>query len=150
MKTNNRLSVLQAFLPFVILAFLIQLTSCSEDAGLSKQDEVKAKLTAAATWKMQTVLVDGTDKSTVYKDLNIKFTDTGFTSTNGGAIWPASGTWSFTDADATAITRNDGLTVTLQEVTDTSLKLALTWNKTTFSPGRIGSVSGGHVFSFGN
>ena len=139
-----------SFFSIAIIAAIIQLSGCKEDAAISNQDEVKAKLTAAATWKMQTVLVDGTDKSTVYKDLNIKFTDTGFTSTNGGVVWPATGTWSFTDADATAITRNDGLTVSLQEVTGTSLKLALSWSKTTFAPGRSGSVSGQHVFSFGN
>ena len=51
--------------------------------------------------------------------------------------------------ETTAIKRDDGLVVTLQEVTDTSLKLALTWTKTTLGSGRIESVSGQHVFSFG-
>jgi hypothetical protein len=98
---------------------------------------------------MSSVSVDGTDKTSLYKDLSLKFTATGFTSTSGGVIWPASGTWTFTSADATAIKRDDGLEVTLQEVTDTSLKLALTWSKTTIGPGRVESVNGKHVFSFG-
>lgn len=150
MKTIHTQRIIQAVLPIAFLVLFMQLSGCNEEAALSKQEEVTAKLTAAATWKMQAVLVDGTDKSTVYKDLNIKFTDTGFTSTNGGAVWPATGTWAFTDANATSIKRDDGLTITLQEATATSLKLALTWSKTTFAPGRIESVSGGHVFSFGN
>ncbi len=130
-------------------AVMVHLSGCGGDPAPSKQEEVTAKLTAA-TWEMQDVTVDGTDKTSVYEGLDISFTATGFTTTNGGAIWPATGTWSFTDANATAITRNDGLTVTLLEVTDTSLTLALTWSKTTLGPGRTGSVSGQHVFSFGN
>ena len=93
--------------------------------------------------------MDGADKTDIYGDLSLKFTSSVFTSTNGEALWPASGTWTFTTDDATAIKRDDGLVVTLQEVTDTSLKLALTWSKTTLGSGRIESVSGQHVFSFG-
>ncbi len=150
MKANypNRISA--AFLLITMTAALVHLTGCggSDPAPLSKQEEVTAKLTAA-TWKVQNVMVGGIDKSSVYQGLNLKFTDAGFTSTNGAAVWPASGNWLFSDVNATAIIRNDGLTVTLQEVTDTSLKLALTWNKTTIGSGRVESVSGQHVFSFG-
>lgn len=150
MKANYLNRITAAFLVITMTAVLVHLTGCggNDPAPLSKQEEVTTKLTAA-TWKVQSVMVGGIDKSSVYPDLNLTFTDTGFTSTNGEAVWPASGTWSFTDANATAITRDDGLTVTLQEVTDTSLKLALTWNKTTLGPGRVASVSGQHVFSFG-
>lgn len=150
MKANYLNRIAAASLLIVMTAALTYLTGCggSDPAPVSQQEVVKTKLTAA-TWKMQTVMVGGVDKSSVYQDLTLKFTDTGFTSTNGEAVWPASGTWSFTDANATAIQRDDGLTVTLQEVTDTSLKLALTWNKTTLGPGRVASVSGQHVFSLG-
>jgi len=155
MKTIFRKIIAVIFLFTTTASILTQLSSCGGDGGgdptptpVSKQDEVKAKLTSP-TWKMVSVSVDGTDKTSLYKDLSLKFTATGFTSTSGGAIWPASGTWSFTSAEATAIKRDDGLEVTLQEVTDTSLKLALTWSKTTIGPGRAESVNGKHVFSFG-
>ena len=137
---------------FTCMMLLLLIAGCGGSdptpTPVSKQDEVKAKLTLP-TWKMQSVTVDGADKTSLYKDLTLKFTASGFTSTNGGVIWPATGTWSFTTADATAVKRDDGLVVTLQEVTDTSLKLALTWSKTTLGSGRIESVSGQHVFSFG-
>ena len=154
MKPNYTKRVAVTFLLIMAVATLVHLSGCKggtadpTPAVVSKQDEVKAKLTSP-TWKMQSVTVDGADKTTLYKDLTLKFTASGFTSTNGGAIWPATGTWSFTTADATAVKRDDGLVVTLQEVTDTSLKLALTWTKTTLGSGRIESVSGQHVFSFG-
>ena len=150
MKTNYTKRVAVAFLLIATVATLIHLSGCKGGAAdptpISKQDEVKAKLTSS-TWKMQSVTVDGVDKTTLYKDLALKFTATGFTSTNGRAIWPATGTWTFTSSDATAIKRDDGLEVKLQEVTDTSLKLGLTWSKTTL--GRTESISGAHVFSFG-
>lgn len=120
----------------------------SNDAPtVSKQDQVKAILTASP-WRVNTVSVDGVDKTLTYKDLGLTFTDNGFTSVSGGPIWPASGNWSFTTAEATAIRRDDGQEVTIQEATAASLKLALTWNKNTLGPGRTESVSGQHVFSF--
>ena len=153
MKTNHTRRNVLAYLLFAIVMVAGLLTSCkssSDDPApvVSKEDEVSALLTSA-TWKMSTVTVDGADKTSIYKDLKLTFTSTGFTSVNGGAVWPASGTWDFTSAEATAIKRNDGVEVTLQEVTDASLKLALIWNKNTLGPGRIESVSGQHVFSFG-
>ncbi len=154
MKTNYTKRVAVAFLLIATVATLIHLSGCKGGAAdptpapASKQEEVKAILTLP-TWKMQSVTVDGTDKTSIYKDLSLKFSATGFTSTNGGAVWPASGTWSFTNADATAVKRDDGLEVKLQEVTSTSLKLALTWSKTTLGPGRKESVNGQHVFSLG-
>ena len=123
MKTNYTKRVAVAFLLIAALAILVHLSGCKGGASdptptpVSKQDEVKAKLTSP-TWKMQSVTVDGADKTTLYKDLTLKFTASGFTSTNGGAIWPATGTWTFTTADATAIKRDEGLVVTLQEVTE--------------------------------
>ncbi len=154
MKTNDPKRVGAALLLIATLATLIHLSGCGGGASdptptpVSKQDEVKAKLTSP-TWKLQSVTVDGTDKTSIYKDLSLKFSATGFTSSNGGVVWPATGTWTFTSAEATAIKRDDGLEVTLQEVTDTSLKLGLAWSKTTLGPGRIESVSGQHVFNFG-
>ena len=154
MKNNYPKRIALAFLLIATMATLIHLSGCKGGSSdptptpASKQDEVKAILTSP-TWKMQSVTVDGTDKTSIYKDLSLKFSASGFTSTNGGAVWPASGTWSFTNTDATAVKRDDGLEVKLQEVTETSLKLALTWSKTTLGPGRIESVSGQHVFSFG-
>jgi hypothetical protein len=148
MKTGHMNKWVLTFLSSATLIILILLSGCSGgDPTVSKQDEVKSKLTSP-TWKMQSVIVDGTDQSGVYKDLSLKFSATGFTSTNGGAVWPASGTWAFTNENATAVKRDDGLEVQLLEVSETSLKLALLWSKTTLGHGRSKSVSGQHEFTF--
>lgn len=107
------------------------------------------KLLTTGTWNVQTVSVDAVDKTTVYKDLKITFNSTGFTATGGGSVWPATGTWKFSDDTGKVITRGDGLSISLTEVSTTKLVLALAWTKTTLGDGRVESVSGQHVFTFG-
>jgi len=112
----------------------------------SKRDVTKAML-MSGTWKIQSVTVDGVDKTSVYHDLTLSFTASGFTSTHGGPVWPATGTWTFTSDEATAIKRGDNVEVQILDITASALQLGLAWNKTTF--GRVSSVSGQHVFTFG-
>lgn len=145
--TYHSLAVTSASL-IVVVALIINLSGCSKGSEISKQEEVTAALTSGQ-WKIKTVIVDGVDKTGVYKDLSLTFTATGFTTTNGGVVWPASGTYTFTDANATVLKRNDGLEIQIQEATTTSLRLGLTWAKTTLGAGRIESVGGQNVFSFG-
>lgn len=130
---------------FVVGVMLI--SSCEKKTEVSVADVVKAKLTAS-TWNLKSVDVSGKDQTSVYKGLTLAFTATSFTTTNGGTVWPVTGTWEFKTPDATAIVRDDKLEVTIQEVTETSLKLALTWSKNTFTSGRVEAVSGAHVFTF--
>lgn len=126
-------------------AVIISVQGCKDE--VPETDRVKGIL-KASTWTMQTVVVDAVDQSTVYKGLTLNFTDTGYSSTNGGIVWPASGTWVFADASAKTITRNDNLAITITEVTDAKLILSLTWAKTTLAGGRIESVKGLNVFTF--
>ena len=149
MKAINSIAK-QLLLSILAVVAIGSLSNCGDDEPTlpSKQEEVTEILTGSP-WKINTVSVNGTDKTLTYKDLGLTFTETGFTSADGEPVWPASGTWSFTSAEATSFTRNDGLVVTIQQATETSLKLALTWNKTTLGSGRTQSVSGSHVFSFG-
>jgi hypothetical protein len=126
-------------------AVIISVQGCKDE--VPETDRVKGIL-KASTWTMQTVVVDAVDQSTVYKGLTLNFTDTGYSSTNGGVVWPASGTWVFADASAKTITRNDNLAITITEVTDAKLILSLTWAKTTLAGGRIESVKGLNVFTF--
>lgn len=146
--TISRIKITLAVLALAVLATSFCGCKGSDTPALSKKDEVTATLTKSA-WVIKTVTVDGVDKTSIYPNIGLTFTSSAFTTTNGGPIWPTSGTWSFTTADATAIQRNDGLVVTIQEATATSLKLALSWTKTTLGGGRVESVSGQHVFNFG-
>ncbi|HEY5691306.1 MAG TPA: hypothetical protein VIS49_07620 [Cyclobacteriaceae bacterium] len=137
---------LSTALSIVTLFTLLSISGCNSYEPIIKVQVIK--LLTAAPWNLSSVDVDGVDQTSVYNGLIITFSDDTFTSSNGGAVWPATGTWVFTDEQATAFERDDGLIVTIQEITETSLKLALTWNETTVGSGRTGSVSGNNVFSF--
>jgi hypothetical protein len=133
-----------------LYAFLIMINGCkkkSEDPQPSKQEEIKSKL-IAATWKVQSVTVNGVDKTDIYKNLTLKFTTSNYSSTNGLPVWPSSGGWSFTNGDASVFRGDDGIDVDILEVSATNLKLGLDWNTTTIGSGRVGSVKGDHIFSF--
>ncbi len=143
--------LLRICLGVVLPIMLLELSSCGGKGGdpapatPSAQDGVKTKL-LASNWALQSVTVDGVDQTTLYKGLTLKFSASTYTSTNGMAVWPASGSWTFGSTDGTSITRDDGLPVTL-DVTETTLKLTLTWSKTTLGGGRLESIKGLHVFN---
>ena len=128
------------------IVVLAALSSCGGDDPSAS--EVMTKKLIAHPWNLSSATVDATDKTSTYSGLNVTFTKTGFTATNGLPIWPATGTWEFTNNKATSIIRNDDLEIEITEASKTTLKLTFTWNKTTFEPGRVSSVDGVHVFTF--
>ena len=137
------------FLSILALLAITLFSSCDKPVTPPTPEEITSALLTASgvTWKIQDVKVDGVDKTSLFTGLTLKFTAGSFTTTNGGPVWPASGTWMFTSDQATTIRRNDNIEVQVQ-VTATSLKLTLAWDKDTIGPGRSKSVHGQHVFSF--
>lgn len=132
------------------LILLVQLAACGGGGDPaptpSAQVGVKAKLTSGK-WNMQTAQVEGVDKTATYSGLSVTFSASGYTTTNGKGLWPASGGWSFVDTEGKKIKREDGTEMTV-EVTDTSLKLSFNWTKATIGGGRAESLPGQHVLSF--
>jgi hypothetical protein len=102
-------------------------------------------LSTGGTWSVQSVTVNGVDQTSVYKDLKITFSSSGFTAVNGGASWPTSGSWSFTSDAGTTIHRVDGLDLAINEISEHKLVLSFNWATTTLGPGRTKSVAGAHV-----
>lgn len=94
----------------------------------------------------KTVTVDGADKLSLFTGMTLNFSATNFTSTNGAPVWPASGTWTF-NSDKTFLTRGDGVVVFVDNITEPSLGLSLSWSKTTVGGGHAESVA--HVFTLG-
>lgn len=136
---------------FVIISILscsVLITNCKKKDDPKPETARVEELLKSNTWKIQSVTVDGTDQTALFNNMTLTFTATAYTTTNGGLVWPASGTWAFADASAKSITRSDGLEIAINEASATSLKLSLTWAKGTFGPGRVSSIAGNHVFSF--
>lgn len=140
MKTTHLLS-------FLIIFGLITLSNCGSKDPEPTEAEKTTKLLTASTWKLQSLTIDGVSDSKFFKGLTLTFTETGYTSTNGDPIWPATGTWEFTDGATTArkIKRNDNVEVTIDEITATGVTFSIQWNKTT-TEGRASSIAGKHIF----
>ena len=111
----------------------------------------REKLVAGSPWTLQTAKVDGVDKTSLYQGLTITFMSNSYTSTHGGVIWPASGTWDFTDESGTTMVRiSDGLEISIETLTETQLVISFAWSQGTVGSGRSQSVSGQHTLTFGS
>lgn len=143
-STLNRPIVYLFSLAVVIL--LSVLSGCGDSSPSAI--EVTSNQLKANQWRISSVMVDATDQTALFTNMTLSFTATDYNTTNGKAVWPASGTWSFTDDTGKKIKRSDNVEVLITEITDTTLKLSLNWTTGTFGPGRVSSIAGNHVFSF--
>jgi hypothetical protein len=136
---------LQSVSGYLISAVLLTAFSCSTEEP-SLQDKLKSDL-LGLTWSLKDLKVDGVDQTTMYSGMTLQFTATTYTTTNGGVVWPATGTWSFKSPDGTNILRNDGLELIVSVVNGT-LQIEFTWPERTLGAGRTESLKGNHIFMF--
>src|SRR5689334_15702492 len=130
----------------LILVLCILYLSCSKHSPAPQTPAQKATaLLTASAWTMQSLTIDGASDDTFFKGLAITFTGSDFSAQNGEPVWPASGTWDFTDTNATSIKRDDGIVVSIDNLSKTDMQLSLEWTQTT-TGGRVGSIAGKHVF----
>lgn len=122
---------------------------CKNDGSPQLETDKVRQLLTSGTWSIESVTVDGVDQTNMYAGLAVTFTTSGFTVTNGGVVWPATGAWTFPDETGKRILRGDDLLIEVREISDARLVLALNWTSTTLGPGRVSSLSGEHVFTFG-
>lgn len=148
---TKKIKIASSLSKILVLAVLIGgLSACDGNGEIdpSKKQEVLALLTVS-TWNVSSVVVDDVDASSNFQNLSLTFGEDSFTSTNGGAIWPSTGTFVFTSPDANAFITDSGLEVSIIELNEISLQLGLSWSETTIGTGgRLSSISGNYVFSF--
>ncbi|WP_373493346.1 hypothetical protein [Aquiflexum sp.] len=152
MKKINIQKIINPFVFSLLIIFPLLFSSCGEDPSdpPQTQQEITRLIMVNSPWKMTKVTVDGFDQTNVYRDLVLTFLNTQYTSVNGKGVWPETGFWSFDNTEATAFLRSDGLRVEIQNITETSLRLSLDWDETTYiTTGRTLSLEGQHVFEFG-
>lgn len=126
---------------------LLTLSCCKKDDDGLQTDRARQLLTSGM-WTVQSVTVDGLDKTSEHVALTLHFTNTNFTTTNGGPVWPASGFWTFADNTGKVIVRGDGVDIMVEELSKAKLVVAFTRETTTLGSGRVSSTSGEHVFTF--
>jgi hypothetical protein len=139
-----------------IALYLVTLSACKdkpdpdptpEPEEPTQAEKVVSILTGGnATWPLTSVTIDGENGAELFKDFSIKFTATGYTTTGTTPVWKRTGTWTFTNDDATAFKREDNVVVTITSISETQLKLSLNWTETTHEGGRVQSLAGKHEF----
>jgi hypothetical protein len=140
----------------LVATALILVDSCKgkgDDPGPGPDEDTEVGrvtgLLASGTWKISSVTVDGVAKN-MFTGLTLTFDSRNIlAATKGEPVWPTSGSWSFTDDTATAITLGNQTAVGIDAIDENKLTLSLNWTKTTIGPGRVSSIAGKHVFVFG-
>lgn len=140
MKSLNKYS---AF--FVLLmAVVIAMVSCDEaknEVEKSIQDKFTEQI--VGTWNVNTVEVDGVTLSD-FNGFSLTLSDGSYTTTNGNGIWPAQGTWKYTDSGITSITRDDGIEIAIRLlVIDDALELTFTYS---VADGRVLGINDNFTF----
>ncbi len=146
---------------FLCLFTFALLTNCKDDGPgepPKTEAELRAEIMAGGTGKWtptsgNPVTVNDLAVPELFTDFTITFTSTGtggsYTTTGTTPVWPRSGTWTFADEEGLTFTRDDGMEITIVEITETGLKLSLEWTETTYEDptARAQSLAGTTVFT---
>jgi len=126
-----------------LLLFVSLASGCS-----TKEDPPPStiSLLTSGVWTINKVTIDGIDQTSMFSSMTLVFTTNTYTTTKGGLVWPANGTFQLNDNDE--IIRNDAAVISIDELSETQLGLSLTWSKNALGSGRINSISGKHTFLF--
>jgi hypothetical protein len=140
----------QILLSAIILYTTVTVTSCKDDDPSATETNLK-RLTAHH-WQLTKVTVDGIDKTSLFIGFTLQWNkDNSFAVIDGGAMWPPTGTWSFTDGTAqtlfVSLSNSADAEVTIETLNDTNLIISH-WDETTLGQGRVRSVEGDYLFEF--
>lgn len=125
------------------------LAACIAPLSYSKSEDTargEASKLLNGTWRITDVTVDGVNQSDLFNGFTLTFASGVYTSGNGDPVWPAAGNWIFSNRTGRTITREDGIEITINSISQANLTLTLQWDQTSLGGGRISSIRGNHVF----
>ncbi len=103
----------------MILAAIIMM-GCNNDDPLAPTLNELAYEKLAGQWSIAqfgSIKVDGADVSANYPGFSLSFTEGGYTTTNGGDLFSASGTWEWLGEEGNQVALDDGKEITLTSLT---------------------------------
>ena len=102
----------------------------------------KASKILPGSWKLSggSIKVDGKDESTQYPGFTLSFTEKGYSSSNGGKLFKASGTWKWKDGKTDKVILLGKKEITITELT--ASKLAFTF---TFAGAKAAGIPGSYA-----
>lgn len=132
---------------FLLIPLLISF-GCSKDNPNVARKKIVNILTDDI-WKIEKVFINNEDRTILFDGMELTLFDGSYTSINGNYAWEDSGTWEFSNDNYEMIIRNDGIEVTIVNVSAANLTLQLYWDETTYTiGGRRESLKGNHLFYF--
>lgn len=141
-RLGNRLKTFM----FVAVGFLI--VSCGggdDNPEPSAQELTYEKL--AGQWSLPAtrgVVVDGVDRSLNYDGFRLSFTESGYTTTNAGDLFKASGTWDWANSNTVnELSLDDGKSIIIQSLSTTQFVFSFTQSEGGIRAG----VSGNYTIS---
>ncbi|MCE7996802.1 MAG: hypothetical protein HEP71_32880 [Roseivirga sp.] len=109
---------------FYVLCIVVlshSLVSCKKDDPDPEEEKLKE---LAASWRIDSVTNDNQDVTSQYTGfvLSVEGTKT-YSTVNGGNPWPVQGTFDFVNGNFDLIRRDDGVDITIANLTPTTLSL---------------------------
>ncbi len=134
----------------LMLIVVMSISSCKKEGTQAPDNQhdpstLQTEKLTAGTWQTQSVKIDNVDHTGLFTGFAITFTESGYTTENGGVIFPASGTWKFKDDQATTVVLDDSLELNIMSLDDKQFVFSLEWDQTTYE--RMTSLEGEHVFT---
>lgn len=163
MKINNNNSVrnngMLIILVIPLMIILLSTSGCKKDDDPSPAEVQTTAL--SSTWVIGSsgfVTLDGSDVTSYFSQFELDILADYSYSTIGGNKpnpWPASGKWSFLEnsdgsLNLNKLVRDDGLEITIEELTSSTLRISFIHNESVHQSGRTDGVSGLYVFSLTN
>lgn len=124
---------------------MLTTSGCKKSEPVNNAEITRGQLTGTQ-WKLKSATIDDADHTISFAGFTLSFTSATYSTTNGGAVWPASGTWQFNDDTGRVITLSDIGDVEIVLISNSALVLRFNHDNSTFGPGRTNSISGVHRF----
>ncbi len=123
---------------FLFTLGILSAMSCGSEEDPSAQQLAFEKL--AGSWDISqggSIVIDGQDATANFTGFAFSFTDGGYTTTNAGDMFRASGTWEWVNEEAQELSIDDGKTITIITLTETLFVFSFT------SDGNAGTANHG-------
>lgn len=142
------INIFKAAINSILIVSISLLMCCREKEAVLTDEEKVRELLVSGVWVLQNVIVDGTNQTPLYSGLTLNFSANQITVQNANVVWNGIYIWSFTNSSAKSFLRDDGIIVSIKEISNSGLIIELNWTKTTFDRGKVDSVAGLHTFTF--
>lgn len=111
----------------LLVSSIIFTTACGGDDDPTAQQLAFEKL--SGSWDLTqggSIVIDGQDASANFTGFAFSFTDGSYATTNAGDMFRATGTWQWVDEEAQSLSVDDGKTITIMSLTETSFVFTFT------------------------